>query len=250
MIFDIVIPTFKRKDKLIVCLNSILESKKQVKDDIQIYLNFDNNDYDTYNAIKQYFNAEYIKYLVKNDSNNFIHCQVLDKQYKAFGVWNNHLKNLESDGMFYMCDDIKLFPECLSEIIYNFKTKFPDTDGLAGLNQSNIPKGGEGYSAFAMGLIGEKFAERFENNHCFCPDYKSFHADAEMGLYAVKLKKFISCNHAKIIHYHPAFFKDKVDEAHKAVRVSNVVQKDRDTWNKRQSLKLLWGESKELINKL
>jgi len=206
-------------------------------------LYFDNNDKASYGSFNNYFNTEYIKYLIKNDLKCFLHLWLLKRQYRAFGIWNFHLKHLESDGMIYLCDDTELFPDTLKNLFEVFINKFPDTDGIVTLNQSNI----EG-SDSAMGLIGRKFAERYLNNQCFCPDYVSFFADAELGNYAKKLGKFHWADNAKLIHYHPAFYKNKIDEAHRIVRDNNQVI-DKKVNQERVKNGILWGESFKLIGR-
>ena len=97
-----------------------------------------------------------------------------------------------------------------------------------------------------MGLIGRKFAERYSNRQCFCPDYVSFYADSEVGDYAEKINKFYYCEEAKLIHYHPAFYKNEVDEAHRQVR-DKEANLDKVINAERKKLGLLWGKSFKLI---
>lgn len=224
MIFDIVIPTYKRPEKLAVCLKSIMKNHK--KNNIRIFVYFDNNDNGYISGVNQVYIAR------------------LKKQYRAFGIWNLHLKHLRADGMIYICDDIELWDDCLEKALDCFKTSFPDSDGFLGLNQENLDYRG---SDTAMGLIGKRFTERFPERQCFCPDYVSFHADMELGIFAKSLKKFIFCEDAKLTHFHPGVFKKGADEAHKEVRIPNIVQQDKATRKKRRELNLVWGESFRLV---
>ena len=228
MIIDLVIPSFKRKEKLDRCLKSIFKAKELlVEDQVDIYLYFDNNDVESYN----YFESNYPE----------VECFIMEKQYRAFGIWDYHLKNLKSMGLLYLCDDTELLSDCLVNLFKEVKIKFSDVDGMIGLNQSNI-KGSDS----AMGLILRKFANRYPNNQCFCPDYVSFYADSEIGDYAKKLGKFHYCEEAKLIHYHPAFYKEEADEAHRIVRDSNQGI-DKRVNAERKKRGLLWGESLTLI---
>ena len=222
MKFDLVIPTYKRKEKLERCLKSINHPN------VDIYLYFDNNDVESYN----YFESNYPE----------VTCYIMDKQYRAFRIWNYHLKTLKSSGMIYLCDDVELYPDALNNLFQAFETKFPDTDGVVTFNQANLPTGSDS----AMGLILRKFANRYPNNQCFCPVYVSFYADSEIGDYAKKLGKFHYCEEAKLIHYHPAFYKEEADEAHRIVRDSNQGI-DKRVNAERKKRGLLWGESLTLI---
>jgi len=229
MIFDIVIPSFKRKEKLIRCLNSIFKAKKNLKkDQIQIYIYFDNNDKITYN----YFTNKY----------NNIKCNLMNKQYRAFGIWNKHLQILDSCGMVYLCDDTQLYPETLYILFELFNQIYKNTDGILTFNQYNL----ESASKYAMGLIGKKFINRFPNNQCFCPDYVSFYADAELGRFAESLNKFYFGNGIKIHHFHPAFYPNEKDSTHLLVR--DEQQKiDKEVNKKRRERGLLWGKDFKLI---
>lgn len=243
MRFHIVVPTYHRPAKLEKMFNSLINqnldneliASLNDKLGISLYVYFDNNDEDSY----RYFSQKYGNFFLTN-------YKLLNRQYRAFGIWNLHLSTLDADGMFYVCDDIEFRPDCIMIAIKTFLEKFSDTDGLLGLNQENIKKDQDGFSANAMGLIGKKFAERFPNRQCFCPDYISFHADAELGNFARSIDKFYFCKEAKIIHYHPNYFKDLEDETHKIVREPKNI--DRETWNLRRKRNLLWGQSFELIH--
>lgn len=242
MKFQIVVPTFRRPAKLERLFNSIV---KQELDEnwfvnnptsISLYVYFDNNDEVSYEYFKDKFGSYFLTTY-----------KLLTEQNKAFGVWNKHLKTLDVDGMFYIVDDIEFRPDCLMVAIKEFAMRFPDTDGLLGLNQENIPKDKEGFSRNAMGIIGRKFAERYSDKQCFCPDYTSFHADAELGNFARSLGKFVYCDEARVMHYHPVYYKDQLDETHNIVREMKDV--DREIWNLRQKRNLLWGQSFELVRK-
>lgn len=247
MIFDVVIPTYKRIEKLRRCLSSIFLIKG-LRDKIRVHIYFDNNDKEGFNSNLFYAKLNTvgaIDFKVFDSGTR----QVLKKQHRAFGIWNLHLRSMVADGIFYICDDVELYPGCLMNAINDFKKLYPDTDGMIGINQCNIPLNDEGYSVFAMGLIGKRFAEHYTCHHeaCFCPDYKSFHADTELGLFAKSQNKFHYCQEAKLFHYHPAHCKEEIDETHNIVRKAEIVNKDRNTWNKRQKKGLLWGKSFELI---
>lgn len=209
MLIDIVIPTLGREEKLKRCINSILQ-----------------------NTYKQY------RLIIVNDV----------KQVQAFRVWNTQLLQSSADAFMYICDDVVLYPDCLLNAAFAMYSMFPNTDGLVGINQENIPMNKEGYSQSAMGLIGKKFSLRFPGRACFCPDYISFHADAELGLCARLLNKFRFAENACLVHRHPAYYPEEIDVTHNLVRHPEKISADVQTWEKRQKKELLWGRSFELVN--
>jgi glycosyltransferase involved in cell wall biosynthesis len=240
MKFQIVVPTYKRPAKLERFFNSLINQKldeaylTENQTGVSLYVYFDNDDKESHEYFKNKFGSFFLS--------NYI---LLEEQNRAFGIWNKHLKGLDVDAMFYVCDDIEFKPDCLMTAIKEFATRYPDTDGVVGLNQENIAKNKDGFSRNAMGIIGKKFAERYPERKCFCPDYTSFHADAELGNFARSLGKFYFAENAEITHYHPAYYKDQLDETHNIVRTMKDV--DREIWNVRQKRNLLWGQSFDTV---
>lgn len=240
MKFNIVVPTFQRPAKLEKLFNSIIQQEldevwlAENQTSIGLYVYFDNNDQASYNYFKEKFGSFFLTTYV-----------LLNEQLRAFGIWNKHLSKMVADAMFYVCDDIEFAPDCIMAAVKVFTKEFPDTDGVLGLNQSNIAKNKEGFSRSAMGMIGRKFAERFPDKCCFCPDYTSFHADAELGMFARSIGKFVYCDDAKVIHYHPTYYKELEDETHRIVREYKDV--DKEIWSLRQKKGLLWGQSFERV---
>jgi glycosyltransferase involved in cell wall biosynthesis len=240
MKFHIVVPTLKRPAKLERFFNSLISQQldetwlAENPTTVGLHVYFDNNDKDSYDYFKDKFGSYFLtKYILLEDQN------------RAFGIWNKYLKTMDVDAMFYVCDDIEFKPDCLITCLKEFTTRFPDTDGLMGLNQENISSDKDGFSRNAMGIIGRKFAERYPDRQCFCPDYISFHADAELGNFARSLGKFHFAANANIIHYHPVYHKDQLDETHSVVRQMKDV--DREMWNLRKKRNLLWGQSFDTV---
>ena len=194
MNFDLVIPTYKRKDKLIRCLKSIPRLNN-----LAIWVYFDNQDFETYEE------------LIKTDFR--FYSVIPNNKQQAFGTWNYHLKvYFCADAMIYLCDDTEFFPDTFENLVKHFETKFPDTDGVVTFKQANIQG-----SDSAMGCIGRKFAEHYPNKQCFNPNYVSFYADTDIGDYAKKLGKFYYAEDCLINHYHPQF-SGEIDETHKIIR--------------------------------
>ena len=224
MIFDLVIPTYKRKDKLIRCLKSIPKAKN-----LTIWLYFDNQDFDTYEA------------LIKTDFR--FYSVIPNLKYQAFGCWNRHLLTyFGADVMIYLCDDTEWYPDLFDNLQKHFEEKFPDTDGVVTFKQANL-KGSDS----AMGAIGRKFAERYPNKQCFNPNYVSFYADSDIGDYAKKLGKFYYAEDCKIIHYHPVTGVE-ADETHKIIRGHDKTV-DIKINKIRKEKGLLYPETLEMINR-
>jgi hypothetical protein len=205
---DIVIPTWKRPEKLARCLASI---ERQSYPGIRVH------------AVED-----------------------TDRLF-AFGVWNRFLAHWTDGDLFvYLCDDTQLDQGCIAAAVREFENRWPDLDGVVGFHQSNIVGKG-GWCSSAMGMIGRTFAERFPERQAFCPDYSRFHADSELGAYAREVGRFVYCPEASLVHYHPAHCKSEMDETHSVVRTPAEVQMDRETWNERQRRGLLWGRNFERV---
>lgn len=221
---DVVIPTLNRQDKLMNCLNSIRKAKKDYDIRVHIYFSEVNE--------LLYFKAFTREY--------WINCYRMIN-YRVPNFWNHHLQKMKADAMLCANDDILFKEDTIDKIYEFFFNHCPDFDKIVGMNQENLPQGEGKHYAFM--IIGSKFADRFPERKCWCPDYYRFYADQELGIYADKLGKFKYCPEIKIIHLHPAFNKELLDNTHKEVR--KYWKQDRDTFVKRQSLKLLWGENYE-----
>lgn len=203
--FDIYITTFGREKKLQRCVNSILANDFK---DWRLVINYD---------IKHEF---------------------------VFKVWSRELRTMQHPWTLCICDDVELYPDCLSILARKCEELFPDTDGLIGFNQANIPPDKEGYSKSAQAIVGRKFVERFGDHPVYCPDYRSFGADAELGHFARLIDKFYWCEEAKLTHYHPAHCPEEIDETHHIVRAGNIVQIDNDKYQQRV-VKLGWTWGKD-----
>jgi len=200
MKIDIVIATYKREQKLKRCLCSILDNS--------------------------YLKTTFYRIFIESDYNRLF----------VFGIWNKYIRTSTADIIFWLNDDIKLFPDCIEKAVKCMVDNFPDTDGMVTLNQSNMEQGRKG----GVGLVGRKFADRFPERRCFCPDYKIFHADAELQTFAESINKFKYGEDAKVTHYHPALFKNEMDDTHINSRKQNS-SSDLQIWRERKADGLLWG---------
>lgn len=227
MLLDIVIPTLHRRKKLENCLNSIFLSAKNTKINIYVYFS-DLKDLDFFN--QQFSGIEEI------------HLDII-KEYRVPEFWNNHLAIMKADAMVYLNDDILMFEDTIDTIIKEFSKRFPDTDGVMGLRQANIPQDQAVEGAF--GVIGRKYADRFKDRQVWCPDYYRFFADFELWRYAKYIGKFHFSIPSRIKHLHPLTDKTLEDSTHKAVR--KWIHIDKNTFNKRKEQNLLWGRNFNLL---
>lgn len=231
MRLDCVLPSKWRKEKLDKCLNSIFHSVKNITDhDIHLYIYF---------SVQE----EYQHYWNHFCAIGNIHLKFIE-EYRVPDFWNSHLKSTGADAMLYLNDDVEVLPDTIRIIIREFEKRFPDGDGIMGINQKNLPRSQIVEAAF--GVIGTKYAERFPNKQVFPLDYYRFFVDLEMCEYAKSINKFHFCEQAEIFHYHPAFGGTK-DETHDDVR--KYIKKDKETYDKRKALGYLWGRDFSTINK-
>ena len=222
---DIVIPTLHRPEKLHNCIESIKVAKQYLPDEVlkvSVY----------YSDMKEFSSAEY------SYSTNFHIIPVYIAQYDAASFWNMHLCMNEADMMMYLNDDVILDKYCIRNA-YNCMLKhFPDTDGVIGIYQENIPEDQAVKAAF--GVIGMKFANRFPQRKVFCEAYHRFYLDKELEEYATSIDKFYFDRESKLIHLHPAFDSTQDDLTHHNVR--QYLRKDKETYFERKEKGLLYGQ--------
>jgi len=150
---------------------------------------------------------------------------------------NREVKNMQGDWFLGLSDDTELLPDCLERLDEIARVTFPDTDGVIGLNQINIPDAPQG----AIPCTGRKFAERFPNMQIQCPDYMYWNAEKEFEKYARSIGKFIWCSEARLNHYHPSVMPKEMDETHRELR-QRTTACDMDVYEKRNAAGLLWGK--------
>jgi hypothetical protein len=223
---EIGIPSKGRGAKLAKCLGSIAEARKHIDDYLYVYVYF---------SLKEEFKSANISLA----EYPWIFTRLLEGEYNTSEFWNNHLKDSHCDVFYYLNDDVVLSPNCIKNSIKSMNKYFPDLDGVVGLFQENIPI--EQQCRCAFGAIGNKFIDRFPQRQVFMPKYKRFYGDTELYDYASKISKCHFDETASLIHLHPAFNPEWMDETHKDVR--KHLSKDRKLYQERQRNKLLWGET-------
>lgn len=219
----ICIPTLNRRDKLQVCLNSIFKGAKTDKVKVSIYFG----------------NKEELEFFKKQLSNiPAVECNYLES-YRVPDFWNARLDELKEDALLYITDDVEFYDDTIANIISEYKSRFPDTDGVMGITQANIPSSQAVESAF--GVIGTKYANRFPDRQVWPVDYNAFFCDFELWLFAKKINKFFLSSKARLFHAHPAFTGEKPDETHTSIR--RFLKTDKKTFETRKSKGYLWGEN-------
>jgi len=139
-------------------------------------------------------------------------------------------------GSFICLSDDTEFPEgsikkAYEELISNFH----GTDGIVDFHVSNMNSPNGCYM-----LVGEEFINRFPGRQPFFPEYRFMYASAELRDCAMELGRFYHSKEATIKHFHPsAGFAQ--DETHKRIRQSDILTKDRETYERRKDENLLWG---------
>ena len=219
----ICIPTLNRRDKLQVCLNSIFQGAKTDKVKVSIYFG----------------DKEELEFFQEQLMNiPTVDCNYLES-YRVPDFWNARLLELKEDALLYINDDVEFYEDTLEVILEDFKRRFPDTDGVMGLNQVNIKDPNKVQSAF--GVIGTKYANRFPDRQVWAPFYDRFYCDWEVWKYAVDIKRFFYNEWARINHYHPCTNRALEDATHNKVRT--YLKSDKQTFQRRQASNLLWGHS-------
>ena len=232
---DIIIPTFKRAEKLKRCLDSIIAQTYQ---DWECLVVINGDD------------AETPKMLEKIDDKR-IWFKTRGWNSYVIGAWNYYFekffKKRNRDAVMWVVDDVELKPNCLEEAVKEMRYLFPDLDGVIGLHQECPDTPSYTFKWYGQVLLGKKFIERYEavGYKVCCPAYKHFYQDEEMYMFALDLNRFSSCQEAQLIHYHPSFLKTNIDEAHNKVRF-DIKKQDTNTYVERRKKGLIWGKSWEL----
>jgi glycosyltransferase involved in cell wall biosynthesis len=219
MRIDIVIPTYDRAALLRKAIHSLEQS--------------------TYEATAILIidgNPNYEKDLVFGKLPMIIHENAERRDWVAsMNSWlKSDGKTRNPDAVFYAADDLEFSPQCIEFAVAAMNERFPNGDGLVGINQQ-IPGGRES----AFGLMGRRFIERFPDGIVFCPDYVHWWSDFELGEYARSINRFFWCKMAKVRHNRPH---DKTYRlAHEPIHRDHAAHKERER------RRLLWGRNFDLV---
>jgi len=210
---NIIIPTWNRPKLLLQAIASITKSTYK---DYSIIVIVDGN-------------LKLIDSLIKQPIMIIVNPTSRDWVYSV----NRGLRLSVADAIMYAADDIVLTPSCLAIAVAALKEKFPDGNGLIGINQTVV-----GCSS-AFGLMGRKFVDHFPNRQVFCPDYIHLASDFEVGKYARANNIFYYCKEAVMNHYR---LRDETWQ-----RVAKVKDRDLQIQAQRVEKKLIWGNSWEKL---
>jgi glycosyltransferase involved in cell wall biosynthesis len=145
-----------------------------------------------------------------------------NKERIGWGKSINLVCNItDYDAYFSASDDLQFFPDTLAEAVAAMERKFPDLDGVIGINQ-NLQK----FCPAAMNLTGRKFINRFPGRKLYNPIYDHFCVDSELWRYAEHQGKFHFCKRSKIIH------RRYNDSCHRLAQ--KTLGKDREIWWKKK----------------
>ena len=160
-------------------------------------------------------------------------CFYISKHIGSVAARNLALRLYNIDGLLYATDDIIFEHHSIPHAFHFFNKKFPDNDGVVGFvqNKSFHPTG--------VALVGNKFLNRYPEKQLFYPKYYHF-ACQEILSYCETFpeKKFYQDEKAKIIHFHPCFYKNENDKTH--VEARKFKEQDLKMSAERKERNLVW----------
>ena len=200
----VVIPTLDRLQSLRETIISLAQKNCEHKD-FEIFVVVDGNR-NLYEAMKS-------SEIVMGNAN-----LLFNETRIGWGKSINHIMSISDyDAYFSASDDLQFFPDTLAEAVAAMERKFPDLDGVIGINQ-NLQK----FCPAAFNLTGRKFINRFPGRKLYNPAYQHFCVDSELWHYAMHQGKFHFCKKAKVIH------RRYNDPCHALAR--KTLQSDRHIW--------------------
>jgi glycosyltransferase involved in cell wall biosynthesis len=140
------------------------------------------------------------------------------------------------DGLLYGTDDIIFEAGAIGHAFDLFNDIFPDDDGVIGFHQI----GTQDYHPAGVGLVGQKFLQRYPGKRLFFPGYYHFSCQEILWLCEDIGEKFILDPHAVVKHLHPCFHADEMDTTH--VEARRHKKHDMDLIRERSSKGLIWGK--------
>lgn len=217
---DIIIPTRNRWDKLQRCLNSI---PRQIPDiDLNVIIICDGDN-------------ETVKKLMSS-SDGMVNQIIFIREQRGSVFCRNLVTQCAEDAVLYATDDIEFKSGAIEAAVKSMKRNFPDEDGIIGFSQV----GGGDFSHAGVALIGQPFLKRYPNRKLFYPKYFHFSCQ-EIEQLGKKLDKLVLEEDAALIHYHPSWNSEEVDDTHVEARIHRG--KDRSISMNRRAKRLVWGDN-------
>jgi hypothetical protein len=230
MILEVVIPTFKRFDKLKRTLGSIhncMAMFKLCKENSSVRVKVCYSSPKDYEQGKEELGYEWIEHYL---------LEPYDDGFKLPRFWNDMLRACTADAMCYLTDDVLLNRYCL--IIGAMEISKMEFDGVIGFSIENHTEPVQPCLA-SFGIVGIKYADRFKDRAIFCPEYTLLFADMELQKQAEKLGRFKFHTACSLVHFHPAYELDEMDDTHDHAR--RDYHEDVSMFRYRSNNNLIWG---------
>ena len=215
---DIIIPTRNRWAKLQRCLRSIPQEVPQVE--LNIIIICDGDDVTARRLL--------------DDTNGFLGRIIYVRDHSGSVYCRNLMTQCAEDAVLYATDDIEFRPDAIEMAIRSMTKHFPDGDGIIGFNQGDE----HSFSAAGVGLLGQKFLQRYPQRKLFFPKYFHFSCQ-EIERLGNNLSRLHLEKEAKLVHYHPSFNHNEIDQTHKEARFYR--KKDLTISNERRRTHEIWG---------
>lgn len=215
----IIIPTRNRYEKLMKCLDSVSKEALDISISTVIICDGDKE------TAKKLIDDERIERMIYVRGNRgIVYCR-------------NLVTPTVEDALIYATDDIVFQPGAIDEAIKSMRMHFPDDDGVIGFHIENAPS----FCISGVSLVGQPFLKRYPGKKLFFPEYFHFSCQ-EIERLGTKLGKIHSEKKARILHYHPAFYRDEIDGTHEEARKHR--QRDKALSINRKEKGLIWGDAK------
>ncbi len=215
---DLIIPTRNRWEKLQRCLKSISFKTLDIILDVIIICD---DDYTT-------------AYKLISSNENLITQIIYVKKHSGSVYCRNLVTQTVEDALIYATDDIEFKEGAIDAAIKAMHEHFPDEDGVIGFNQVNAR-----FSHAGVGLVGQKFLQRYPNRKLFYPEYFHFSCQ-EIERLGNKIGKLHLAEAACIHHYHPSKNANDRDMTHVEARKYRAM--DKILSSQRRAKKLIWGD--------
>jgi hypothetical protein len=169
------------------------------------------------------------------DSVDCVYSTAANRRTGCTAPLNHVVASLVRHDALFCTDDCVFAPDALDIAVRSLDAAYPDSDGVVGLAQENIPDGYE----LAFPLIGRRFLERFTTRGpLFFPGYFHMYNDAELGVTIKALGRWHFEPRATLRHFHPC---TGVAEDATHTRGRTFGHQDAQLWHERRMAGVIWG---------